>query len=99
MAVTLEGSLVAHDLFGPGFARRSIAQSEKPLARLRAGGKPVPTFPDHALTRLLSQRAEDHHAAANDNHRVKNSGVNVHGQTLDDELGQKRAGESDKPDQ
>jgi hypothetical protein len=37
------------DLFRPGFARRSLERQDLRLARLRAGGKPVPTFRDHAL--------------------------------------------------
>src|SRR5438477_12622295 len=40
--------LLAHDLFRPAFARRSIEPNDKPLPGLRAGGKPVSTFRDHA---------------------------------------------------
>src|SRR5262249_13137898 len=38
-------------LFRPGFARRSIKPHEVRWPRLRAGGKPVSTFRDHALNR------------------------------------------------
>jgi hypothetical protein len=41
--------LLEHDLFRPAFARRSIERADKELDRLRAGGKPVSTFRDHAL--------------------------------------------------
>src|SRR5947208_16531099 len=41
--------LFEHDLFRPAFARRSIEQNDKPMSGLRAGGKPVPAFRDHAL--------------------------------------------------
>jgi hypothetical protein len=43
--------LFAHDLVRPAFARRSIERNDKPAPGLRAGGKPVPTFRDHALSR------------------------------------------------
>src|SRR5262245_49384850 len=36
-------------LFGPAFARRSIGPQEWTEPRLRAGGKPVSTFPGYAL--------------------------------------------------
>jgi hypothetical protein len=39
-----------HDLFRPAFARRSIKPNDEPRQGLRAGGKPVLTFRDHALT-------------------------------------------------
>jgi Ala-tRNA(Pro) deacylase len=41
--------LFEHDLFRPAFARRSIERNDKPVPGLRAGGKPVSTFRDHAL--------------------------------------------------
>ena len=46
------GCSSAHDLFGPAFARRSIEPKITTVPGLRAGGKPVPTFPDHALPQL-----------------------------------------------
>src|SRR5262245_36304390 len=42
-----------HDLFRPAFARRSVAPNDGPCGGLRAGGKPVPTFRDHAPTRAM----------------------------------------------
>ena len=44
--------LLAHDLFRPAFARRSIERADNEFSGLRAGGKPVPTFRDHALRPL-----------------------------------------------
>src|SRR5262245_29216399 len=44
--------LLEHDLFRPAFARRSIEPQGRLRQRLRAGGKPVPTFRDHALRPL-----------------------------------------------
>src|SRR5262249_12153978 len=41
--------LFEHDLVRPGFARRSVEWKVSRLGRLRAGGKPVSTFSDHAL--------------------------------------------------
>src|SRR5262249_61722796 len=38
-----------HDLSRPASARRSIKPNDEPRKGLRAGGKPVPTFRDHAL--------------------------------------------------
>jgi hypothetical protein len=38
-----------HDLFRPAFARRSFKPHDDPCQGLRAGGKPVSTFRDHAL--------------------------------------------------
>src|ERR1700730_11567425 len=38
-----------HDLFRPAFARRSVKPNDEQYQGLRAGGKPVPTFRDHAL--------------------------------------------------
>src|SRR5437588_11071103 len=43
--------LFEHDLFRPAFGRRSIERNDKPVPGLRAGGKPVATFRDHALAR------------------------------------------------
>jgi hypothetical protein len=36
--------------FRPAFARRSIKPNGEACQGLRAGGKPVPTFRDHALS-------------------------------------------------
>jgi len=47
--------LFEHGLFRSAFARRSIKRQDKGLPGLRAGGKPVPTFPDHALSGQPSQ--------------------------------------------
>src|SRR5262249_2637009 len=40
------------------FARRSIRQHNETVPRLRAGGKPVPTFRDHALLLVVLAGAE-----------------------------------------
>src|SRR5262249_40042953 len=56
------GALFEHDLFRPGFARRSAKPNDGQCQGLRAGGKPVPTphqvrgrlFRDHAPMAALS---------------------------------------------
>src|ERR1051326_1596314 len=45
---------LAHDLVRPAFARRSVTPNGKPYQGLRAGGKPRPTFRDHARDQRLS---------------------------------------------
>jgi hypothetical protein len=40
--------LIEHDLFRPAFARRSVKPNDERCKGLRAGGKPVPAFRDHA---------------------------------------------------
>ena len=46
------------DLVRPAFARRSVNSNDKSLAGLRAGGKPVCTFRDHALNRHAHARPQ-----------------------------------------
>jgi 16S rRNA (guanine966-N2)-methyltransferase len=48
--------LFEHDLFQPAFARRSFEPNAQALPWLCAGGKPVPTFRDHALMRVVGGR-------------------------------------------
>jgi molybdate transport system substrate-binding protein len=46
--------LLEHDLFRPAFARRSFKPNDERCNGFRAGGKPVSTFRDHALTIALT---------------------------------------------
>ena len=55
--------------------------------------------PDPLARLTLPQRPENHHRAADDDHRVEQRGMQMDRQPLDDELGQKRAGKRDRADQ
>jgi len=52
-------SFVEHDLFRPAYARRSIALHNAVVSGLRAGGKPVSTFRDHAPSHPLDEGVDD----------------------------------------
>jgi hypothetical protein len=47
--------LSAHGLLRPAFARRSVKHNDEACQWLRAGGKPVPAFRDHALACMTSE--------------------------------------------